>query len=67
MDRRVRSHRARASPTKGGLMYLHRSLFRTVDRILNGDKPADPAMQRPTKLELILTLNAGKAIDFANS
>lgn len=53
----------------GGLIYYGTSypeLFRRaatyVDRILKGAKPADLAVEQPTKFELILNLKAAKQI-----
>jgi putative ABC transport system substrate-binding protein len=53
----------------GGLMYYgpdrlhqHRRLGIYVNRILNGGKPAEMPVERPTKFELMINLSAAKQI-----
>jgi ABC-type uncharacterized transport system substrate-binding protein len=54
----------------GGLMFygidridLWRRAAEYVDRILHGESPADLPFQQPTKYELIVNLNAARALD----
>ena len=54
----------------GGLLSYgsdQRDMFRTaatyVDRVLKGEKPADLAVQAPTKYELVINRTAAKALD----
>jgi putative tryptophan/tyrosine transport system substrate-binding protein len=55
--------------TKGGLVYygtdriqLYRGAASYVDRILRGEQPSDLPYQQPTKYELVINLQAAKAL-----
>jgi putative ABC transport system substrate-binding protein len=54
---------------RGGLAYygadrldLYRRAAGYIDRILHGEKPAELPFQQPTKYQLLLNLNAAKAL-----
>ena len=62
-------HSFRAHVVSGGLMFYganYRDLSRRaadyVDKILRGMKPADLAVQQPTKFELVINLRTAKAL-----
>jgi putative ABC transport system substrate-binding protein len=62
-------HGFRAGVESGGLMSYgpnFRDLVRRaadyVDKILRGTKPADLAVQQPTKFELVINLRTAKAL-----
>jgi putative ABC transport system substrate-binding protein len=44
---------------------IHRRSAAYVDRILKGEKPADLPVQTPVKYELVVNVNAAKAIGLA--
>jgi ABC-type uncharacterized transport system substrate-binding protein len=46
---------------------LYRDKARLVDKILKGASPADLPIERPTKLEMVVNLNAAKALGLAIS
>ena len=55
--------------TSGGLISYgwdvddqYRGATRDVDRILKGEKPADPPVQAPTKYELVINLKTAKTL-----
>ena len=57
-------------PELGGLLSYgsdQRDMFRTaatyVDRVLKGEKPADLAVQAPTKYELVINRTTARALD----
>jgi putative ABC transport system substrate-binding protein len=57
-------------PRAGGLISywfdtvdVHAEAAAYIDKILRGDKPADLPVQRPTKFDLVINLNAAKALD----
>jgi putative ABC transport system substrate-binding protein len=41
---------------------LYRRSASYVDRILKGDKPADPPVQEPLKYELVVNLKTAKSL-----
>jgi ABC-type uncharacterized transport system substrate-binding protein len=49
------------------LIEMYRQSARLVDRIVKGTKPAELPFELPTRYELIVNLNAAKAIGLAIS
>jgi putative tryptophan/tyrosine transport system substrate-binding protein len=63
------AYQFREYAAEGGIMSYgpndadaYRQVALYVARILNGEKPADPPVMRPTKFELIINLNTAKAL-----
>ena len=44
------------------LIHLYRRIGLYVSRILHGTRPSDLPIERPTKFELVINLNAAKAL-----
>jgi putative tryptophan/tyrosine transport system substrate-binding protein len=63
---------SRAFPEAGGLIsygvdrrQMYRRAAEYVDKVLKGAKPAELPVEQPTKFELVINLNAAKAIGLA--
>jgi putative ABC transport system substrate-binding protein len=52
-------------PAGQGLTDLYWRAATYVDKILRGAKPADLPVQQPTRFELVINLNAAKALGLA--
>jgi hypothetical protein len=46
----------------GYLRHLHKRAATYIDRILNGERPADLRVQAPTKYHLVVNLKTAKAL-----
>ena len=53
---------AHPSPSGPNLMEMFRRSATDADKILNGAKPSDISIERPTKFELSVNLKAAKAL-----